>query len=395
MSASSTIVLASVLKPVTDPRLLARLGRTLAAEPGTIVHIVAHRAADAPSERADDELPNVHLHPLFDFPRLSLRRLAASLRLLRKLRELQPAVLVVGTAELLPAALWWRWRTGGQLIYDVRENYALNLRTQGVFRRPVARALAWAVERVEAWAAPRLAGVLLAERSYAAELPWLPRCPHVAVIENKYQPPPQRFTPPEKKPRAEKLPSESPPPLRLLVSGTLSELYGTFQAVALGDALVTAPLAIGFELWLVGFCPLRFHYDKLKELASTRPWLRLVGGDAPVPHSQIIDAIRTADVGLMPYQAHPSLDSCVPTKLWEYIGEQLPVAVPPTPLWAATVTTYRAGFALDFDAPDAATRFSERLAAGGFYPAGAPAEAFWAAEAARLCAFFASLASPA
>ncbi len=379
------ILLTSVLKPVTDPRLLARLGRSLAELPGAEIHIAAHRAADAPVERVDNECANIRLHPIFDFPRLSLARALAGLRLLRLLRKLQPDILVVGTAELLPAALWWRRRTGGLLVYDVRENYALNLRTQQVFPPLVARVLAWLVTQFEAAAAPQLVGVLLAERAYATELPWLIDCCRVEIIENKYQPAgplPVRIPEP--------LPSFSVVrPLRLVVTGTLSELYGTFRAVALVRVLVLRRYI--FDLLLVGFCPLFFHYDKLKSIQQKVSWLQIEGGNAPVPHSRLIQALREADFALLPYQSHPSLDTCIPSKLWECMAEQVPVVVPHTARWRTVVAQYGAGFALDFDAPDAAEQFLAGLASGPFYPAGAPPEAFWAPEGVRLRAFFVQL----
>ena len=299
-------------------------------------------------------------------------RVLASFRLLRKLRQLRPDVLVVGAAEQLPAGLWWRWRTGGRLLYDVRENYALNVRSQRVFPRFVAAPLAWLIERVEQFAAPRLTHALLAERSYLAELPWLRACPH-AVIENKYQPP----TPPS---------SATHPagPLTLLVSGTLNEVYGTFDAVRLIDALhAREPGAV--RLHLIGYCPRPADFERLQKLVATRPYVTLTGGNALVAHEQIVTAIRAADVGLLPYQPNPSTWRCLPTKLWEYLGEQLPVVVPPNPLWQMIVAANSAGFSFDFQQPEPdPTRFLAALRGHGFYPRGAPAAAYWTTEQQRL-----------
>ncbi len=388
------IVLASVLKPVTDPRLLARLGRSLAALPGAEVHIVAHRAADCPVARPDTVAANVFLHPVFHFPRLSGARAAANRRLSRALYVLAPDVLVIGAAELLAAGLRWQRRTGRPLVYDVRENYALNLRTQGVFPAPLARLLAWGLARLEARAAPRLAAVLLAERVYAGQLPWLAHCRGpVAIIENKYQPPEARpEARPEAQPALPPAPGQLAPrpagaPLRVLLSGTLSALYGTFDVLA---ALGTVPAGL-LEVWVVGHAPLAADARRLRAYAARQPALRLTGIEAPVPHATIVAAIRTADVGLLPYRKHPSLTGCIPTKLWEYLGEALPVLAPTDASWRAGLPpNHWPILGYERAALGAAlaqlARTPPRTA--GFEP---PAEAFWATEAARVQALISGL----
>ncbi|MBC7448856.1 MAG: hypothetical protein H7330_12440 [Hymenobacteraceae bacterium] len=406
------LVLASVLKPVTDPRLLARLGRTLAELPGAEVHIVAHVAADAPTARPDTERSNVFLHPVFDFSRLSLARAQAGRTLLTKLRELRPDIVVIGAAELLPAGVQWQRQTGGQLVYDVRENYALNVRTQGVFPSLVAGRLAVRIARMAAAAAPHLAGALLAERVYAEQLPWLKDCRRVEIIENKYQPTSPIPNPPL---RAPLTPDR---PLRFLITGTLSELYGTFDAI----------MRLGWmqhdELHIVGHAPRPADAVELRRLAADRTWMKLTGIEQPVPHAVIVDAIRQADAGLLPYQPHPSLDGCIPTKFWEYQAEGLPLVQRLSDRWRTVYgTTSIVSTPDDPLAPLVMERamhpgeppiFSGFLRAIGQLPFGQappppPGEAFWSAslaqplkagqgnfvsEASRLLAFFRALPQP-
>ncbi|RZK46415.1 MAG: hypothetical protein EOO59_19320, partial [Hymenobacter sp.] len=183
-----TILLASVLKPLDDTRMYGKFGRTLAAglpAPGRVW--VAGRQAPLPANAPH----NTQFTSLLHGSRLSLQRLWAQVRYWRLLRRAQPAVVLVHAPELLPLTLLWQqFGRGRQFIYDIRENYALNIRSQGVYPAFVRGRLASGLRWVEARAAQRATAVVLAEASYAAELPFLARLPtsRVLLLENKYQP---------------------------------------------------------------------------------------------------------------------------------------------------------------------------------------------------------------
>lgn len=373
-----TVLLASVLKPVDDPRMLGKFARTLAARPGVAV-AVAGQAAPATVAPA----ANITLHPIFRGPRLGLGRLGAQARYWRLLRRLRPAVVVVHAPELLPLTLLWqRLGAGRRFVYDVQENFALNVRTQGIYGPWAGRALAAALRWAEALAARRATGLALAEASYADELPFLRGAPgRVAVLENKYQPAPGEALPAAARPRPG--PHEA---LQLLFSGTLSVLNGVREAVALAEALHAARPG-GAHLTLIGFCQQPALLAELAAAAAAHPaWLTLVGGAAAVPHAAIVAAVGRAHLGLLAYRPHPSSERCQPTKLFEYLAHGLPVLVPPNPLWAAAVRAHGAGLVVDFtDPPAAAAAVLGALAAApAFYPQGPPADALWAGEAKKL-----------
>ncbi len=374
-----TILLASVLKPVDDPRMLGKFARTLAAVPGVAVAVAGQAAPTASPD-------NIALYPLFQGSRLGMNRLRAQARYWHLLRRLRPDVVIVHAPELLPLTLLWqRLGPGRRFVYDIRENYALNVRTQRIYRPWVGRVLAGALRRVEGWAAGRAAGLALAEASYADELPFLGGLPpeRVAVLENKYQPAPGEALPAAARPQPG--PHE---PLRLLFSGTLSELNGVREALALAERLHAARPG-GAHLALVGYCQQPALLRELQAAAAAHPArLSLEGGARPVPHAAVVAAIGRSHLGLLAYRPHPSSARCRPTKLFEYLAHGLPVLVPPNPLWMAPVRASSAGLAIDFaDAAAAADAVLAALAAAPvFYPQGPPAEALWAGEAKKLCA---------
>ncbi len=377
VSASPLVLLASVLKPVDDTRMLGKFARTLA---GLGVRVaVAGQASAAARPGAGSTL-----HPLFSGSRLNLDRLRAQARYWRLLRRLRPALVIVHAPELLPLTLLWRALGGGrQFVYDIRENYALNVGTQQVYRGLTKRALAAGLRWVESAAARRAAAVLLAEASYADELPFLQVLPpdRVLLLENKYQPAPGEALPLLARP----MPATTEP-LRLLFSGTISVLNGVREAIDLTRALRVAWPG-GAMLTIIGFCQ---QPDLLRELQTTAAaesaWLRLEGGAALVPHARIVAEMGRSHLGLLPYQPHPSTARCRPTKLFEYLAHGLPMLVPANPLWASVVRAHGAGLVADFaDPARAAAAVVAALPAAQFYPAGVPTgPVLWAGEGKKL-----------
>ncbi|RSK45250.1 glycosyltransferase family protein [Hymenobacter rigui] len=376
MPPSPIILLASVLKPLNDTRMLGKFGRTLAERPHTQVH-VAGRFAPAPAQ-----LPaNLHTHPLLHGTRLSMARVAAQWRYWTLLHRLRPTTVVVHAPELLPlTVLWQLLGAGRRFVYDVRENYALNIQTQAVYPDWAKGLLAGLVRRLETLAARRAAAVLLAERSYAAELPFAQApAPEPFIIENKYQP--YDAVPPV-------WPRRLPPvtePLRVVYSGTISELNGVWEAIRFIKLLQTAwPLA---QLTIIGFCQQPGLLPLLEVAIRTSAGaVRLVGGAALVPHEQVVAEIRQSHLGLLPYRPHTSTARCIPTKLFEYLANALPVIVPPNPLWVSQVEAAQAGLVFDFQQetyPEAQALIAQ-LQTTIFYPLGPPTEAFWTTEAGKL-----------
>lgn len=384
-----TVLLASVLKPLDDTRMYGKFGCTLAERPNTTVH-VAGRAAASPHGRP----ANLHTHCLLKGSRLSWARLAAQWRYWQLLRRLQPDLVVVHAPELLPLTLLWHWLSGnGRFLYDIRENYALNVTTQQVYGGFTRRWLAAGLRWVEAQAAHQATAVLLAEASYADELPFLEALPpnQVLLLENKYQP---ASMAPAMLPRPLPAPAE---PLRLLYSGTISRLNGITEALALAEELHRSRPG-GALLTVIGFCQQPSLLLELQQRQQTNfAWLRLVVAAGPVPHSTIVTEIQQSHVGLLLYQPHPSTERCRPTKLFEYLAHGLPMLIPANPLWEELVRRYQAGLIVDLRyITEAAHALQEITAAGStsaplFYPEGIPAAAFWVSEGIKLRALVDSI----
>ncbi|WP_226929947.1 glycosyltransferase [Hymenobacter siberiensis] len=371
------ILLASVLKPVDDTRMRGKFAETLAERAGTRVHIAGRATTGAGANPA-----NNILHPIFSGTRLSLGRLAGQWRYGQLLHRLKPGVVIVHAPELLPLTLLWQaLGQGRKFLYDIRENYALNVSTQRVYQGFTRRGLAAGLRWVEGLAARRAAGVILAEASYAAELPFLNELPpgRIVVLENKYQPQPGEKLRPQ--PIALPPPTE---PLRLLYSGTISELNGVWETLALAGQL-RAAWPGGVRLTIIGFCQQPELLRQLLAEAAQHPaWLSLIGGAEPVPHARIVAEIGCSHLGLLPYRPHTSTERCRPTKLFEYLAHGLPVLAAPNPLWQELLTAHGAGLPLTFGQPIDGPALAARLQGYSFYPHGIPGDVLWAGEGKKL-----------
>jgi glycosyltransferase involved in cell wall biosynthesis len=381
-------LLASVLKPVDDTRMRGKFAQTLLEWPQTEVHVAGRDTGDDLHYTLAEDFPRVMHHAIFWGSRLSLNRLAAQRRYWRLLRILKPDLVIVHAPELLPLTLLWRaLEPGRQFAYDIRENYALNVGTQQVYRGWLKRGLAAGLRWVEGLAARRAAAVLLAEASYADELPFLASLPpgRVLVLENKYQPGTDEELPHMARP----LPTTGEP-VRLLFSGTISELNGVYEAISLAEALHQAWPG-GAQLTIIGFCQqpalLGSLTGLIERLNNAFPGLvTLIGGAEHVPHARIVAEMQRAHLGLLPYRPHPSTWRCRPTKLFEYLAHGLPVLVPDNTLWTSLVQTYNAGLIVNFGQPSlAAATVAAALPTAHLYPTGVPTDpVLWAGEGKKL-----------
>ncbi|KAA5547687.1 glycosyltransferase family protein [Adhaeribacter rhizoryzae] len=333
------ILLASVLKPINDSRMFRKLGLSLAKLPQTQIQIVGYAA---PKPVAPE---NISFYPLFRFKRLSINRFLSSWRYFKLLLQVSPAVIIIGTHELLPATLLYKIFRKCRVVYDIRENYYLNLTTQGIYSPGLSRLLANIIRLTERLTAPFIDYFFLAEKSYATELPFLKE--KYLILENKYQP----AAPPINNDLSSAGQKISAKEINLLYSGTISELYGVFWAINLLEALnQVAPI---FRLTIIGYCPQPEVLIKLKNRIAANSSINLIGGDYLVPHADILAAIQNSHVGLLPYQPHPSTFNCVPTKLFEYLGNALPVIIQRNPLWEELIRQYEAGLNINFQNFDA------------------------------------------
>ncbi len=355
------ILLASVLKPIDDTRMFEKLGRSLNEVGDYEVFIVGR-----PSKNPPKETDSLHLFPLKKFGRLSLGRLVASINILKITYQVKPKVLIVNTHELLIVGIVNRIFFGTKIIYDIQENYWRNILQTNAFPKVARPFLATWVRLKEKLTSPLFHWNFLAEKGYEKELGFIGK--KYSVIENKVKVP-DGF---RRKP--------NPAKTKLLFSGTLAESTGIFEAIELAKNL--HGLNTDIELFIIGFCALPQTLKDIKQAIQNCPFITLVGGGSLVPHAQIMAAIATADFGLVAYRLSPHIENSMPTKLYEYLGCQLPILLQDHRPWVEMCRPCSASVTVNFSNPDI-NSVLHQMKNSKFYLT-PPADVTWAAEEVKL-----------
>jgi len=361
------ILLASLLKPINDTRMYGKLGLSLCKLPNVEVHIAGF-SAPVPT----DSLANLYFHPIFQFKRLSINRFTAQQKYWKLLQTIKPDLLIVCTHELLLTSWLYCKNHSCKLIYDVQENYSLNLTAQDTYNPILKKLLAKGVRTIENLTAPTIAHFFLAEQSYAQELPFIGS--RYTTLENKYKPTINyrpRPTPVQLKPGN----------IKLLYSGTISSIYGIFEAVQF--ATDWHQINPQVTLTIIGYCAHQPTLQKLQQTIANKPYITLIGGDKLVPHPQILQAIATHDIGLLPYQPDESTFRCIPTKLYEYMAYGLPILMQQNKLWNDILSAHNTGLSINFNNYGIANLESE-VYSKTFYNKGIPDFVFWKTEEVKL-----------
>ena len=322
------VLIASLLKPVDDVRSFERFALSIA--PDYEVFIVG-----APSLAPLPEVVNVHFLPYVFFPRRLRQRVQALTNFHKRLWQIKPDLLIVQSPDLLPVAVGYSLLHRCRLIYDVQENYFLNILHQGYYGSLKKYALAAAVRMVEMICSFRISRYWLAEKSYADELPF---------VNNNYDFVLNKYAPLYPLPQTVRL--MNPNRLRLIYTGTVSRAYGTHLAIDLAKKLHN--INSGVSLLVIGSCTDEKYWQELEPMMENCPFIDWQVSSQPVNHQRIMDALPQADLGIISYLPNRSTERCMPTKIYEYMAFRLPFLIPSNPLWEAVTQPYNAALVVDF-----------------------------------------------
>ncbi|WP_143961078.1 glycosyltransferase [Litoribacter populi] len=357
------VIIASVLKPVNDTRAFHKLALSLRETNKYHVNIIGFFAKNTPNE------PNIVFTTLQHNHRLHYTRLTASLRFINFVKSYKPDLVVVTTYELLPAAVYLKKRMGFKLIYDVQENYSLNIKSNKTLPSWLGRILGGSVGYLEEKAFSSIDHFVLAERSYKLELGLRD---NYTILENKTTIQPVKVSP---------FKLTSGQALTFVIYGTLTPVYGVEEAI---DWFLNLsqhePL---FRLTIVGHVPLKSFHQTILEKVEGNVNIHHNLSSTPISYPQILTTASMADVVLLPYQQIASIRYKIPTKLYESLALGKPIIHSPNALWKDISAPYTASLELDFLNPPSSLDFLRQLHAHTFYQ-NSPGESIsWTPESTR------------
>ena len=362
---SKRILLASVLKPVDEPRAFEKIGQSLAAA-GYKIFITG----SSPSSKQTVDGIAFIAHEKLE--RISWARIAARFKILNTAFRLKPDLLIVSTHELMGVALIYRMCTGKKIIYDVQENYFKNILYTHAFQKSLRPLVAGLVRLKEIIVSFFFSGFILAEKCYEQELGFVKK--KICVIENKCRVPIGFAR------------NQTQDSIQLIFTGTLAESTGIFQAIDIAKRLHALDSKI--KLDIIGFCPLPHVLQRIKNEIQSCHFILLKGGNHFISHQEIFDSIASANFGIISYPPSPHTKNRIPTKLYEYLACGLPVLMQVNSVWRKTSEKYKAAIYLDFTNYDAPQILHQLKLKSTFQPV---EDANWKREEVRLLSFLESI----
>ena len=353
------LVIASVLKPVNDTRMYEKFSLSLAKTNKYEINIIGFSSKKIPFQ------PFIHFYPIFDFKRLSFKRLTAPFMFFKLLFKINPKIIIVTTYELLLPSVIFSWFRKTKIVYDIRENYGKNVIHNHGIPRPVRYLWAAVIFFTEWGTRPWVAHYFLAEKGYLKELKFPGK--KFTVLENKAVKT-ENFSREKTNLKKE---------IRFIYSGTITKIYGIDQAIKLFlDIKKCMPEA---TFLIIGHFPYPEDFARIKALADSNPSIIIKGGLAPIPHIEIMEEIARSDFGFVSHQPTPSIENCFPTRILEYMARQLPVILQDHPLWTSFCQKWDAAIFTDFNSYDLKEIIAQ-IRQRKFYQKGIPTTVFWQQE---------------
>ena len=351
----NVIAIISVLKPIDDTRNFEKIAASLGNTNKYDINIIGFSSKIHPQKR------NIKFFPVFSFKRTAWQRLFAGIKTFKILLKLKPEIVIVTCSELLAVTVLCKILFASKIVYDVQENYLLNILHSNTYPPVLRNIIAHFVRATEKHCAPFVDRFFLAEKVYSNQLPFIGK--RYDIIENKAVMPNEMILN-HTEPKSDKI--------KFVYSGTIAEHYGVFDAVNFVEHLYRSGLNL--EFLIIGYASQISVLNKLRNLITNKNYIQISGGDQLVPHDQILIKIASADYCLLPYQENKCTEGRVPTKLFESIALKTPVIISPNTAWNYIIDEYKAGILFDFKSSPSPGIFSSTRS---FYNIKSSKEATW------------------
>ncbi len=333
------VALASVLKPLKDPRAYYRMGLSLRETNKYLINIIGFSKKNITNE------DYIKFTPLFKQKRSHWSRFFINLKFIDLLLKSPPNILIVSTYELLLSAILVKPFLNFSLVYDIQENYALNLRHNQSSKGFKKSLLLQYVKVIEYVSKPFIDHYFFAEKCYSTEFP---KISNFTILENKFYGSKQSRT---------RISFSQKKTFSFLITGTLTKVYGVLEGIYWFKKIhLYFPNS---SLKVIGYTPINSYSEEIKDAINGFSAITVRISEHPVPYTEIITAYEGVDFCLMPYYQLPSIAPKVPSKLYEALALGVPSLFSPNPNWKHLVDPCNGGAEIDFsDQNNAVHNFS-------------------------------------
>ncbi len=316
------VLMASVLNPINHSRIYEKESKTLDSA-GFEVHILG--------KAANINHSSIQFHPLPQFSRLSLKRLFVFYYFIQLAIKLKPHFIHIHTPELLLPSLFLKLFLKTQIIYDVHEDYYLNLKSAKHYPKIVRIILANCVRAVELFSKVGVSKWIYAEKCFYNIL----NVPikNLQVIENRFKPIDLNFN--------ANFPFKCDK--TLFYGGTISNDWGVLEA------LETWKLVNQHEklnLCLVGISNSKNFkeeiYNKVNDWGLNDQFYWYKEGEY-VNYEELLAFLKITDFCIAFYNITDAIKNRIPTKFWEYAYYQKPFIFSDDNFWNELNNKYNWG----------------------------------------------------
>ena len=320
-----TIVQLTTVHPRQDTRVFHRQSRTLAEHPGLDLHLVVADGKGSGTEESDGvaiRVVDIGKPPGGRVGRMTI----GSWRAIRAVMSLRARVAHFHDPELIPACIVLKL-LGRRIVYDVHEDYPLQILHKHWLPAALRRPLAGFMRAIEFVAAGLFDAIVCANPKATERFP-----PRKTVLVRNF-PIPSELVAPSSTAYARRLES-------FVYVGGIAAIRGAGQMV---EAIRLMPGHHAVRLDLAGsFSPASLE----GELRSLPGWER-VHYHGWASRAQVAGLLGGARAGLVVLQPTQNYPDAYPVKMFEYMAAGLPVIASDFPLWRGIVDGAGCGLLVD------------------------------------------------
>lgn len=297
------VVLAHTLKPPSETRIYDKLGASIALNFCLKVEVWGAKILNEKIEESTDcFIPKA----IFCQKKGFSYRIENLNRFWNNLQISKPEVVICCSPDLLLIASIYKLVYQKKIIWDLQENYSLNLKYQKIYKKWIFKGLKLFADPIQKLFLKIPDQIWLAEEIYSSQLCDSLKDKKWILLENRIS----------KKWEEEKLNFLlKPQNPYFLFSGVITKESGIEKAIRWMDFWV-----ISFPEWYLrvcGYCPDKQLITTLQRLETTRPWLILENIESWKSSEQIKTALVHSTAILMPYIESEANRGKKPTKWFE------------------------------------------------------------------------------